>query len=361
MLHIDQISLTGFKNYPAASHRFTGLVTGICGLNGRGKTNLLDAVYVCCLTRSYFTSTDAACTRFGEEGFRLEARFSLDGKPQKVVLVYRGLNRKEISLNDIPYDRFSKHIGLLPVVVIAPDDIELVNGAGEIRRKFMDTVLCQLDPEYMQSLITYNKVLQQRNSLLRNQESSPNNLSALLDVLDEQMIVPGTQIYEKRKAFARKLIPLVQQHYREIAGQDEQVTLDYISQLATGRFPDLLRDGRSRDLSAQRSLTGVHKDEWQFNMNGQPFRGLASQGQKKSLLFAIKLSEYDMIKEQKGFAPILLLDDVFEKLDDQRMNNLLQRVCTRAEGQVLITDTHRERLEEAFRSLQIEGQTIQLQ
>lgn len=360
MLSLNKILITGYKNYRTASHTLTGRVTGICGLNGRGKTNLLDAVYFCCLTRSYFTSTDMACTRFGEEGFRLEAYFSLNGTQQKVVCIYRGQNRKEVSLNEIPYDKFSKHIGLLPVVVIAPDDIELVNGPGEIRRKFMDMVLCQLDPAYLQELITYNKILQQRNSLLKNPDLSPTNLHPLLDALDEQMLQPGRYIHEKRKAFAAELIPLVQTHYRMIAGQDEQVTLDHISQLNEGSLDVLLKQGRARDIASQRSQTGIHKDEWLFRMNGQPFRGLASQGQKKSLLFAIKLAEYDMIRLQKGFAPILLLDDVFEKLDDQRMHNLLHQVCLKGEGQVLITDTHGERLTDAFKKLGVEGQIIEL-
>lgn len=360
MLSLQRIQVTGYKNYTRADFSLTGRITGICGLNGLGKTNLLDAVYFCCLTRSYFTTTDSACTRYGDEGFRIEALFSLHGKPQKVVCIYRGQNRKEVSLNDIPYDKFSQHIGLLPVVVIAPDDIELVNGPGELRRKFMDTVLCQLDPAYMQELIRYNKVLQQRNSLLRNPDLSPGNMNALLDALDDQMIAPGQFIYEKRKAFSGRLIPLVQEHYADIAGRNEEVTLEYVSQLHTEKLEMMLRAGRHRDMASQRSLCGIHKDEWQFNMNGQPFRGLASQGQKKSLLFAIKLSEYDLIRQQKGFSPILLLDDVFEKLDDQRMNNLLLRVCSGSEGQVLITDTHCDRLSAAFKQMGTEGQIIEL-
>lgn len=360
MLRIKKIKLTGFKNYGFLEQGFTGRMTGICGPNGRGKTNLLDAVHFCCLARSYFSGQDAACTRFGEEGFRIEAYFDRKGEEHKIVCVYRGTNRKELSLDDVPYNRFSEHIGAFPVVVIAPDDIELVNGGGEGRRKFMDVLLSQLDPSYLQQLIAYNKVLQQRNSLLKNQETHGQSLHTLLDVLDLQLLGPAQVLFEKRMTFARTAIPLIGKHYADIAGNEETVGISYVSQLTGADFAQLLRDQRPRDLAAQRTLTGIHRDDLLFTLNGSPFRTVASQGQRKSLLFAIRLTEYDMIREQKQFAPILLLDDVFEKLDEDRMNNLLRQVCLGYDGQVLITDTHCDRLTEALLSLDTSAQVIRL-
>lgn len=360
MLSLNKIHITGFKNYRSTSFEFNHHIVGICGLNGQGKTNLLDAVYFSCLTKSYFTSSDAACTLFGSEGFRIETCFTNQGKTQKVVSIYRGNGRKDISLNDVPYEKFSRHIGQFPVVMVAPDDIELVNGTSEMRRKFIDTVLSQLDSAYLQELITYNKVLQQRNSLLKNWESGTPDHTTLLDILDNQLVTPGNILYEKRKAFLAELMPLVQMHYRKIAGESENISLEYNSQLNHTAFETLILQGRPKDMVLQRSQSGIHKDELGFFLNGQPFRGIASQGQRKSLLFALKLAEYDLMMKNKGFAPILLLDDVFEKLDGQRMHNLLQQVCEEQKGQVLITDTHKDRLEMAFKELGVFGQIIEL-
>jgi DNA replication and repair protein RecF len=262
-------------------------------------------------------------------------------------------------LNDVPYEKFSKHIGLLPVVMVAPDDIDLITGTSEGRRKFIDTVLSQIDPTYLQELITYNKILQQRNSLLKKMEDDKAS-STVLEILDEQLIPPGKIIHEKRKAFLNELIPLVQQFYVQIANNAETVSLEYVSQLNDHSFDILLEQYRTKDLLLQRSNAGIHKDDIGFLLNGQVFKNIASQGQRKSLLFALKLAEFELLKSNKGFAPLLLLDDVFEKLDQSRMQQLLHWVCKENDGRVFITDTHRERLEEAFTLLEVPFQIIEL-
>ena len=332
----------------------------IVGNNGIGKTNLLDAIYYCCFTKSYFSGTDALHTRFGADGFRLEAYFIKDGKEQKLVCIYRGGGKKEILLNDVPYEKFSKHIGTFPAVMIAPDDIELITGTSEHRRRYVDTVLSQLDAGYLQQLIIYNKVLQQRNSLLKKMADDKPGSMEVLDILDEQLVLPGAEIHTKRDALLQELIPLVQQFYQMIADHSEKVALQYSSQLNNTPFDTLLKQNRQKDIMLQRSNAGVHKDDILFELNGQVFRHIASQGQRKSLLFALKLAEYSLLKKNKGFAPVLLLDDVFEKLDSIRMQQLLSWVCRENEGQVFITDTHRDRLEEAFDSLDVEFQIIEL-
>lgn len=356
MLRIDSIHLTHFKNYSYRRFDF-GHVVGICGLNGLGKTNLLDAIYYSCFTRSYFSPTEQMNIGFDKDGFRLEAKFELLGKPQDVISIYRG-RAKEIMLNGVPYEKLSQHVGLLPVVIIAPDDIELINGSGEKRRRFLDTLLSQAEPVYLENLISYNKVLQQRNSLLRKSEMA--GRYELLDVMDEQMTVSGNIIFEKRRSFLGSFAPMVKDFYSMIAGPGEQVEVRFSSQLLIADLASLLRSSREKDLIMQRSLSGIHKDDIEMELNGESFRHIASQGQKKSMLFALKLAEYESLRQRKGFAPIMLLDDVFEKLDDKRMMNLLEWVCRKNEGQVFITDTHRQRLEEAFRSLDIEGQVIEL-
>ncbi|MBK6379647.1 MAG: DNA replication and repair protein RecF [Chitinophagaceae bacterium] len=382
MFFLSKISLTQFKNYQFSSFDFTQRVTGICGLNGKGKTNLLDAAYYCCFTKSYFTKVDGLNARFDSDGFRIEASSlssslsSFGGenpgdisgdisemntkKADEIVCIFRNGGKKEVMLNGVAYTKLSEHIGKFPAVMIAPDDISLITEGSEERRRFMDTVLSQMDAGYLQQLMIYNKVLQQRNSLLKSFAEQGKTDWQLLEVLDEQLIVPGDFIFAKRKSFTRALIPLVQQFYSRIADNEEIITLQYDSRLHDSSFYDLLNNYRQKDFAAQRSNAGIHKDDIVFQLNGQVFKTTASQGQRKSLLFALKLAEFELLKANKGFAPLLLLDDVFEKLDDNRMQQLLHWVCNENTGQVLITDTHKERLQEAFEKLDSAYQIIEL-
>ena len=360
MLALRNIIITHFKNYELSQFSFPGNIVGICGLNGKGKTNLLDAIYYCSFTKSYFAATDSLNIGFGREGFRLEANSELSQQNQKVICIHRGSTRKEFSLNDSSYDKFSKHIGFLPAVMIAPDDTEIITGSSELRRKYIDTILSQLDPAYLAGLIVYNKVLQQRNSLLKRFAEQKNWDDTLLSILNDQLTAPGNRIFEKRKNFTRRLIPLVQSFYNRIAENEETVTLTYESRLHDNSFDELLKRDQEKDRILQRTNNGIHKDDLGISLFNQVFRNIASQGQRKSLLFAMKLAEYEMIRTEKGFAPLLLLDDVFEKLDDLRMNNLLRWVCLENEGQVFITDTHRNRLEEMFVRLGVPGQIVEL-
>ncbi len=356
MPRLSKINITQFKNYDFASFDFTERVVGICGLNGAGKTNLLDAIYYLCFTKSYFTKTDSMNVQFDKDGFRLEGFFATD----KIVCIHRGAGKKEFYLNEVEYTKFSEHIGKFPAVMIAPDDVEMITGGSEDRRRFIDTVLSQVDHSYLQQLIVYNKVLQQRNSLLKRFADQGLTDWPLLEVVDEQLVQPGNYIYRQRKNFTASLVPLVQQFYEQIADNDEQVRLQYESQLNHSDFNALLNQCREKDFVLQRSNGGIHKDDISIQLNGQIFKNIASQGQRKSLLFALKLAEFEMLKVNKGFAPLLLLDDVFEKLDNRRMQHLLRRVCNENQGQVFITDTHKDRLQEALSHLQTPFQVIEL-
>ena len=361
MLRFTKITITQFKNYDLSSFNFTERIIGICGLNGKGKTNLLDAIYYLCFTKSYFTKTDAANSQFNTEGFRLKGAIksnsAIDTLPndeaiidrsietnKTIICVFKGTGKKEVFLNDVPYLKFSEHIGKFPCVMIAPDDIELIVGGSEARRKFIDTLCSQIDMKYLQQLIIYTKVLQQRNSLLKKFAEQGKTDWTLLEVMDDQLIEPGNYIYAKRKELTQALIPLVQQFYGRIANNLELISLQYESQLNTNDFASILNQCRQKDFILQRSNGGIHKDDIAIQLNNQVFKTTASQGQRKSLLFALKLAEFELLKISKGFAPILLLDDVFEKLDDSRMKNLLHWVCNENDGQVFITDTHKQRL-----------------
>jgi DNA replication and repair protein RecF len=360
-LQLHAIALYQFKNYFHQEFRFTERLVGICGKNGLGKTNLLDAIHYLCFTKSYFTRQDALNTLHGYKGFRLEGQFGINGHDEKAVCVVRETGKKEFSLNDQLYTRFSQHIGHFPCVVIAPDDVQLIIGGSEERRKFLDTLLAQFDAQYLQSLIAYTKILQQRNSFLRayNENFGSRDLS-VLDILDEQLAKEGTVLFNKRRDFLLGFLPMVKTLYQEIARQFEPVSLVYESELMNIEFNALLQQARQKDLVVQRTSGGIHRDDLLFQLGAHPFKNIASQGQRKSLLFALKLAEMEVLKAEKHLTPILLLDDVFEKLDEERIDNLLQRVCTGNDGQVFITDTNCERLTHGMEKLELPFQIIQL-
>ncbi len=360
MLRLSKIIITHFKNYDISSIEFSKNVVGISGLNGIGKTNLLDAIYYCCFTKSYFTNNDSLNTNFEKDGFRLESNFDNNGIDQKITCINRANAKKEFSLNEMPYEKLSKHIGLLPAVIIAPDDVDIIIGGSEGRRRYLDSVICQLDKEYLQELIIYNKVLLQRNSLLKRFAEQGKTDNELLDIINQQLIVPGKIVFKKRMGFTEKLIPLIENFYNKIADNNESVNFVYASKLQNEDFELILKRSLEKDKIIQRTSEGVHRDEIYFTLNGQPFKSIASQGQRKSLLFALKLAQYQLLKTYKSFSPILLLDDVFEKLDEKRMQRLLHWVCKENDGQVFITDTHKQRLESIFETLHIDGQLIEL-
>ncbi|HWJ90471.1 MAG TPA: DNA replication and repair protein RecF [Flavisolibacter sp.] len=359
-LYLRSISLYQFKNYFQHDFQFTQRIVGICGRNGVGKTNLLDAVHYLCFTKSYFTRQDAMNIHHGHQGFRIDGMIDVNGKEERAVCILRETGKKEFSVNDDLYTRFSKHIGRYPCVIIAPDDVQLIIGGSEERRKFVDTLLSQLDHDYLQALINYTRILQQRNSYLRSFEEGFGRDVSVLDILDEQLSSNGGKIFEKRRAFLLKFLPLVKQLYNDICQRYEDITLIYESELHHLSMEELLKANRQKDIMLQRTSGGIHRDDLLFHLGEQPFRAIASQGQRKSLLFALKLAEMEILKEEKGLSPFLLLDDVFEKLDEERISNLLMRVCSDEETQIFITDTNCERLRQQLGKIQQPVQLIEL-
>lgn len=347
MLSVSKISLTQFKNYTFRTFSFSKRVIGITGRNGSGKTNLLDAIYYLCFTKSYFNATETQNVRYDTNGFRLEALFQRGTKDDKIVCTVKD-GKKDIALNDESYEKFSRHIGQFPAVMIAPDDAEIILGGSEDRRRWLDSLLCQLYPGYMEHLIAYHKILQQRNSLLKTLLNLSHSPDALLDVFDEQLVRHGVPVFDIRRTFLETFIGQVQDKYDYLAGRHETVAFRYQSQLTDEDFSSLLRTNRLRDKQLQRTTHGIHRDDLLFLLDEHPMKSSASQGQRKSFLFALKLAQYETIRAQKHFPPILLLDDVFEKLDQERVSRLIHLVQGNDYGQVFITDTHEDRLRQAF-------------
>lgn len=360
LFSLNSIQLLQFRNYPSARFSFGGRVTGICGKNGVGKTNLLDAIYYSCFTRSYFSRSDLQLVQQGSQGFRLDAELQCRGEEHRFSAILRETGKKELNLNGEPLSRSSQYIGRFPVVMVCPDDTLLITGTSEERRRFMDVLFAQLDPQYLRELSRYTKLITQRNSYLKQAAETGQFDGSLLDVYDTQMAEAGEYVYKVRKAGLAELLPLIQKQYEQIAGRSEGLQSQYQSPLSDTSFLSLLRANREKDRLLQRTRTGIHRDEIDWTLGGQPFRQVSSQGQRKSLLFACKLSEFELLKKAKGFPPLLLLDDVFEKLDEERMHNLLETVCVQNTGQVFITDTHEERISRHFDQLGIPVQLLKL-
>lgn len=349
MILLTKISLFQFRNYGNEAYSLDFPVTCITGKNGSGKTNLLDAVYNLCYTKSYFSSTVLPTIMQGTEGYRIEGSFNNYHKKETVVCKYKN-NKKEISCGGVIYERQSDHIGKYAAVMVAPDDIEMINDGSELRRKFIDGILSQCDKNYLEFLLNYQKVLIQRNAWLKMYNSNPGIDGALLDYYNNLLSQNGTYIFDARTRFLIEFIPLLQKYYRQFSDGAEQVNIDYQSDLKKSSLSTWLNEHLQQDIRYQRTLRGIHKDDFLFLMNENAIKNYGSQGQKKSFLFSLKLAQFEYLKGKMGSSPLLLLDDVFEKLDQQRMEALLRIIKAPVFGQVIITDTHESRVKNAFGS-----------
>ena len=344
MVAIQQLTLVQFRNYIQKHFEFTHRIVGIVGSNGTGKTNVLDALYYLSFTKSYFNRPDAQNIHHAYEGMRMEGKYTIQKNVIPITCIIRENSKKEFYFDEELYTKLSQHIGKIPCVMIAPDDVQIITGHSEERRKLMDSLLSQLYPEYLKFLIQYNKILQQRNSLLKQASELGSVDTLLLETLNQQLIDNGTPIYTYRKALLDDLLPEILKLYNYLAQNNDSIHITYESALHTNSFNAMLKDAYAKDCLLQRTTVGIHKDDLHITLQGQGFKQEASQGQRKSLLFAIRLAEWQYIKKHKGFSPLLLMDDIFEKLDEQRMVQLLDWVSHQTDGQVFITDTHKDRM-----------------
>lgn len=352
-MQLTELKLTNFKNYDFQALRLSPRLNCFTGLNGMGKTNLLDAIHYLCLCKSHTGLADKSLVRHGESFFRLEGYFQPGaGETDKIVIKYLLGQRKEIERNDGPVTRLTDHIGRYPVVMIAPDDVSLLQEGSEERRRFLDTTLSQIYPEYLHHLMLYNGLLKQRNSLLKQWGDQHQFDAAVLEAIDRQMTEPAQILFEKRRDFIAGFGPLFDQLYAVISGSREQVEVNYQSDLSKESMPELLRHSLEKDRYLQRTTAGAHRDDLDLRMDGQLVRKFASQGQLKSFLLAMRLGQYEVLREEKGVSPILLLDDIFDKLDAERVHRLIRLLIDRGYGQIFITDTQRSRMEEVVGSFE---------
>lgn len=357
---INQLSLINFKNHSEQSFDFSPQINCFVGNNGVGKTNILDALHYLSVGKSFLGNSDLNNIKSEEDFFVIESEIQNDDKEDIIKILLPRESKKLIKKNDKAYDRLADHIGYLPSVMISPYDSNLISDSGESRRKFLDAMISQTDSAYLFDLIQYQKTIQQRNALLKNFAKNRYFDKDSLEIYDDPISNFGSRIFEKRKEFVEKLNPIVQHYYDIISGGKEKVSVVYESHLAENTFQALLAESIDKDRALTYTSKGIHKDDLIFEMNGNAIKKIGSQGQQKSFLVALKLAQINRIKELTGKSPILLLDDIFDKLDDTRVSQLIELVNKENFGQIFITDTHKERTENVVKRIHEESRIFEI-
>ncbi|HEY0262669.1 MAG TPA: DNA replication and repair protein RecF, partial [Chitinophagales bacterium] len=318
-MFLQKINLTNFKNHAARTFAFSQQFSAFVGANGSGKTNMLDLIYFLSMTKSYFNLTDQQLIKWNADFLRIEAIFQNSEQQHNLIVKLPQGKRKNISLNEMDYVKASDHIGQIPVMIISPEDSNIIQGASEERRKLFDSVISQVDKQYLEALIQYTKVLEQRNSLLKLKAERPSTDISTIEFYNHQLAQHGSYIFAKRKDVFERFEKIFERYYDEICGKNETVKWQYVSQLLESDWQTLFQQHHQKDLILQRTNVGIHKDDFEFSIHGEKIKKFGSQGQQKSFSIALKLSLYQYLHEMKGQAPILLIDDVFDKLDKNRM------------------------------------------
>ncbi|MDX1721211.1 MAG: DNA replication and repair protein RecF [Salegentibacter mishustinae] len=349
-MFLKHLSLVNYKNLDSASFEFDTKINCFVGNNGVGKTNVLDSIYHLAFGKSYFNPITSQNINHDADFFVVEGQFEKLQKEEQILVSAKRGQKKVIKRNNKPYEKFSEHIGFIPTVIISPADRDLIIEGSETRRKFMDGVISQSDNIYLNKLIQYGKINAQRNSLLKYFAANHSFDRDTLEVYNLQLSDLGQYIFEKRKAFLEEFIPIFNKRYADITKNEEQVDISYKSQLFDSSLASLLEANLQKDMALQYTSVGTHKDDLSFEIEGHPIKKFGSQGQQKSFLVALKLAQFDFIKAISKVNPILLLDDIFDKLDEQRVAHIVALVATDQLGQIFISDTHADRTEAVVKS-----------
>lgn len=351
-MELRHLSILNYKNISQADLDFSPGINCFVGSNGEGKTNVIDSIYFLSFTKSSTNVIDSMNIRHGEELMMLKGEYELEGVREVISCGMKIHQKKQFRRGEKLYRRMAEHIGLLPLILVTPNDQELISGGSENRRRFLDSVISQYTPSYLTTLQRYNKALQQRNSLLKQEDLMSEDL---LGAYEEIMAESGEQIYKEREAFIKEFIPVFQDYYERISSSKEVVGLEYTSHCQRGPLLDVIRRDRQKDLIMGYSLHGIHKDDIMMTLNGYPLKKEGSQGQSKSYLISLKLSQFNFLKQTGSHTkPLLLLDDIFDKLDAQRVGNIVELVSENDFGQIFITDTNRENLDKILSKMKSE-------
>jgi len=354
-MFLKELTLIDFRNYQEASLKPGPGINCFTGDNGSGKTNLLDAIHYLSLCKSYFNPVDSQNIRHDAPFFVIQGVFDEQGREESIYCGVKRGHKKVFKRNDKEYERLADHIGKFPLVMISPADSELVTEGSEPRRKFLDSVISQYDHRYLEQIILYNRALSQRNALLKSFSQSGRFDKDSLEIWDDQLISYGNPVFEIRKKFTDDFVPIFREYYSLLASGKENVELIYDSDLHKSSFRDVLDKALPRDRAVEHSTAGIHRDDLDFRMNGYPLKKDGSQGQQKTFLLALKLAQFEFIRNQVPGkeAPLLLLDDIHDKLDEQRVKKLMGLIRDARFGQVFITDTHHDRLASVFNELHL--------
>ena len=352
-MHLKNLQINQFKNHSQSSFSFTEQVNCFVGDNGAGKTNILDAIHYLSQSKSYFNHIDAQNIQFKMDYFMLKGNFTKQETTDEIQCNLIDGEGKVLKKNLKKYKRFSEHIGQFPCVIISPTDSNLILEGSEVRRKYLDSSIAQYKQSYLKTLINYNKALKQRNALLKQFSERGYFDKLSLETYDNQLILLGTLIHSERTSFLKELTPVFNRYYTEISGSKEVVNLVYNSQLNEADFKNLINASQVKDRASNYTQVGTHKDDILFEMNNHPIKKIGSQGQQKSFLIALKLAQFDFIKKIAGVPPIVLLDDVFDKLDQNRVGLIMQLVEDNHFGQIFLSDTHQERTLDALKTTQL--------
>lgn len=350
-MFLRHLSLVNYKNFNSKTLDFDPVINCLVGDNGVGKTNVLDAIYHLCFGKSYFNPVSTQNIKHNTDFFVVEGEFEKNSRTEKILCSFKKGTKKVIKRNGKPYEKFSEHIGFLPLVIISPSDRDLILEGSDTRRKFMDGVISQSDKVYLQNLIKYNKVVSQRNSLLKYFAANRTFDQDTLSIYNEQLYSLGTEIHQKRVEFINSFLPIFKEQYQNISEKDEQINLAYESQLSNTSLLSLLESNIEKDRALQYTSVGVHKDDLNFTIAGHPIKKFGSQGQQKSFLIALKLAQFHFIKQLADTTPILLLDDIFDKLDENRVSHIVGLVKNDNFGQIFISDTHADRTESVVKNI----------
>jgi len=349
-MYLRKLALTNFKNYDATELEFSPRINCFVGNNGVGKTNILDAIHYLSLTKSFFNNIDSISIRHDEDYFIINGTFENNGEEDQIYCAFQKQKQKVLRKNSKEYQKLSEHVGKYPVVMISPADSALISEGSEERRKFLNKIISQYNAEYLDSVLKYSKALQHRNRLLKDFKMTGKFENDELLIWDSQLVKYGTYVYEERKSLVEELIPVFQEHYSMICSGKEDVRLSYRSHLSEGNFSEALVSSVNKDRFLEYTTIGIHKDDLMLEMNGHSVKSLGSQGQQKSYLVALKLAKFDYIRRKSGISPILLLDDIFDKFDAERVEQIIRLVGDHRFGQIFITDTHQSRLHEILSS-----------